>query len=421
MTVTEATLAFFADAPDFTGYSFPDGAPEDISVAEYTPPTSRIQIAKAGKFKHPLYGKFDVTPDTFQSFIDNAAAGIPTSELPVDFDHAPEYKGDTKACGWIKKLEADGDKLYATVEWTWQGAYSIREREYRYISPTWKLNYTSDDGTKRGAVLFGVALTNRPFFEQMAVVALTQSFSRGAFATEDTETITPDPAEPDPSDSPAAMELSQIIQVFGLAADTTEEQAVTFMRDTAALRQVSEVFGLTDATPDEILAAARDAKDKADKAPADDQVVVTATKLSELETKANAGEKASQDLGVIQSERADEKFNAAFDGALEKGCVDAIPETRERFRKIFDNDHELALETLSSLQPIVNTDPSGGAGGAGSGNATREETNTYAIEGADAEIDQEGLELDRKAQAYAAEHKIDYIEAYHIVARGTAV
>lgn len=421
MTVTADTLAFFTDAPDLTAASFPDGAPEDISVEEHPPPTSRIQVAKLGKFRHPVYGKFAVTDQTFQEFISNFEAGIPTAELPVDFDHAPEYRGDTRACGWIKKLEADGGELWATVEWTWVGAYAIREREYQYISPTWKLKYTSDDGTARGAVLFGVALTNRPFFEQMAVVSLSQSFSRGQFAAEDDTAITPDPADPNPSDSPAAMELSQIIQVFGLPAETTEEQALAFMRDNAALAQVSEVFGLTDATPDQILAAAREAKDKAEKAPADDEVVVTASKLSELETKANAGEKAAQDLKVIQDERADEKFNAAFDKALENGCVDAKPETRERFRKIFDNDQALGLETLSSLQPIVNVDPSGTAGGAGGGNATAEEHATYKVEGSDAVIDEEGLELDRKAKAYAAEHNIDYVEAYHRVAEGAAV
>jgi hypothetical protein len=105
-----------------------------------------------------------VTRDTFDKFIANLAAGVVGDRLPMDFDHEPDMGGSTAACGWITALEADGDQLYATVEWLWDGAWAIREQRYRWISPTWSLNYTDDAGATHGPTMLAAALTNRPFF-----------------------------------------------------------------------------------------------------------------------------------------------------------------------------------------------------------------------------------------------------------------
>jgi hypothetical protein len=180
-------ITFFADAPDLTGFAWPDGLPDDIPATSQ-PPTSRVQVAKLGKFAHPVYGKFAITRDTFDRFISNFQAGIPTDRLPADFDHEPDMGGPSAACGWVTALEADGSSLYATVEWNWDGAYAIRENRYRYVSPTWSLNWVDEAGTQRGPTMLAFALTNRPYFT-MPAVSLSRTFSRDdyALATEQTE------------------------------------------------------------------------------------------------------------------------------------------------------------------------------------------------------------------------------------------
>src|SRR5688572_9172819 len=107
-----APLAFFTDAPDLTGFAFPDATlPQDVPE-EAKPPTSRIQLFKTGKFRHPIYGKHVITLDTYDAFVRNFNE-VSGGELPVDFDHAPQYRGDTRACGWIKQLHPDEDELWA--------------------------------------------------------------------------------------------------------------------------------------------------------------------------------------------------------------------------------------------------------------------------------------------------------------------
>ncbi|MBN1527969.1 MAG: hypothetical protein JW895_02850 [Thermoleophilaceae bacterium] len=178
MTVSSPDrLAFFNDLPRLTGAAFPDGAPEDIP-AEEPKLTSTIQLGKTGRFRHPRYGDFTVSTSTFEAMVANFEKHVPMKELPVDYDHTPDLGGPTRACGWIKSIAVEGQKLMGEVEWTWSGAYSIKEGEYRFISPTWQMEYTDDEGNEHGPTLLACALTNRPFFEGMAVVQLAQNFSR---------------------------------------------------------------------------------------------------------------------------------------------------------------------------------------------------------------------------------------------------
>jgi Mu-like prophage I protein len=225
----DTRYAFLFDAPDFTGASFPDGAPDDIDIEEHKPPTSVIQIAKTGSFKHPRYGAFKVTKDTFDGLIHNLTA-VSGGEVAMDFDHEPDYGGSTRACGWIKTLEADGSKLMASVEWTWRGAWAIKDQEYKYISPTWVLDYVDDSGEKRGPVLLGAALTNRPFFERMAVVTCSRTFNQDDLvpALDDTPAVAAAPSE-----QATALFESRLAVVLARPGMDRQEQALRaqFERD----------------------------------------------------------------------------------------------------------------------------------------------------------------------------------------------
>lgn len=140
---------------------------------------SRIKVAKRGTFNHPKYGRFTVDDGKFAAFRRNFEAR--GSRVPIDFDHSPDKGGSSEAAGWITRLEGDGDGLYADVEWTPPGAKAIEEKRYLFISPTWDLDYTDDEGERLGPTLLAAGLTNRPYFSKLGVISLSQSFS-DAFA-----------------------------------------------------------------------------------------------------------------------------------------------------------------------------------------------------------------------------------------------
>ncbi len=390
-------LAFLADAPDLTALAVGFDKAEDAPVGA-EPPSSWVQLAKQGKFRHPRFGRFEVTENVYATWQRNFAE-VSGGELPMDFDHTPERGGPTGACGWIKALEVRGKELWAKVEWNWEGALAIKQRRYRYISPTFARAFVSDDETKRGPALLGAALTNRPFLERMAVVSLSADFDSDALtlAAEERPEQKPDTPKECPCPDPSCEECRKA-GCHRPKVDKSKPPASDSRAAMSEFAKFAEALGLSaEATEEEILTAAREAKEAAEKPAEDGQVTLSATEVADLTSKANAGEKAAADL-------ADMRFSTAYDKAVEEGR--AAPAQREHFHKIFQADEELAIATLDSLQQVVSTKASGRPGGAPSGGAP----DSYSVDGLQADPD--ALELDAKAKALAEEKGIDYVEAY---------
>ena len=80
--------------------------------------------------------------------------------LPIDYEHAQDSKAPkgelAPAAGWITGLEIRENALWANVEWTDCAAEMIAAKEYRFISPSMRL-----DGATL-VCLAGAALVNRP-------------------------------------------------------------------------------------------------------------------------------------------------------------------------------------------------------------------------------------------------------------------
>lgn len=94
-----------------------------------------------------------------------AAFNTGGNDLPIDYEHqtlggeftSPD--GRAPAAGWIKSLEiADGQGIYAMVEWTERGKAVLAAKEYRYLSPVALV----DRETMRMVALHSAALTNKP-------------------------------------------------------------------------------------------------------------------------------------------------------------------------------------------------------------------------------------------------------------------
>ncbi len=143
--------------------------------------TSWIQVAKTGEFFSRRYGQFSITQDDLAQMLHNFKTVTPVdpTRLPVDYDHLsmdPKAPGDGKAAGWFSgemELRDGGDTLWATVEWTEEGAAAVRSKEYQFVSPSFIQNYVWKEGEDIGTTLVAAAITNHPFLEGMEALTLS--------------------------------------------------------------------------------------------------------------------------------------------------------------------------------------------------------------------------------------------------------
>jgi phage I-like protein len=131
-----------------------------------------IELAKVVNGTHVNYGKVEITKEMLQSFARNFNEGVVGVDLMIDYDH--EQRG---AAGWVKSvfLDRDGNTLLGEVKWTPKGAQCLSDREFRYFSPEFSLNYTHPHtGVQHGPTLLGGGLVNRPFLKMDAIVSFKE-------------------------------------------------------------------------------------------------------------------------------------------------------------------------------------------------------------------------------------------------------
>jgi phage I-like protein len=152
--------------------------------------SKRVQIAKTGTFEHDVYGKFSITLADLKDWKANFEANVRRMKLedgkpalPLDYKHAEE----DIAAGWIRSLDIGKDKngvdaIFAEVEWTPRGAQKVRDKEFAFISPSYRPVYKDKEtGQYFKNVLKGATLTNIPFVRDMNVVHLLSESKRAAF------------------------------------------------------------------------------------------------------------------------------------------------------------------------------------------------------------------------------------------------
>lgn len=306
----------------------------EMAFAEGNTLTQEIELAKTGTFKDPRYGKFAITKAHFQKWIANfKELSIADGRLgiPIDIDHSPMKKGETKAAGWVKSLRVVGDRLLGTVEWNELGSELVKDRQYAYISPEYAHDYKDEGGEAHGTMLVGAALTNRPFL-RMATVSLSDDPIEFTIAASAAVEVEDEPS----SDTHDHMPLIDDIKLkLGLAADAD---------DASVLQAIT--------TPAEQKTLDAMAKDEG-------KVVLDAEAFGKLTADATAGADAAKSL-------AEMRFDTAWTTALDAGKV--VPAQKDAFKEQYDALPDSTLTILDALQPAVNVKPRGTTtGGSGSG------------------------------------------------------
>lgn len=147
---------------DLTSYKFEEGQP------------TWIQALPLGTWHHPQFGEINITGERVKRFADNVNAGVRGQDLNIDYDHQTG-----EAAGWVKAAEDRGQQgLWLSVEWTPTARNQLQEKKYRYFSPEYQDEWEHPvSKTKLTDVLFGGALTNRPFLKGIVPINLTEAFA----------------------------------------------------------------------------------------------------------------------------------------------------------------------------------------------------------------------------------------------------
>lgn len=180
----------------------------DLSSLSLDDESSWIHAMPLGKYEHPVYGTIDITSDKTQRYAQGVKDGVRGQALDIDYDHK-EKSGE--AAGWVQDAESRGDGLHLLVQWTKDAHQKVKDKAYRYFSPEfqdeWKHPQT---GETHQDVLFGGALTNRPFLKGILPIN----------ASEVSGVIPPKEGEED-------VDLAELRKALSLGEDSSDEVVVT--------------------------------------------------------------------------------------------------------------------------------------------------------------------------------------------------
>ena len=135
---------------------------------------STIEIMRVGNWNHPLYGEFSIDMERLDRFAQNFNDGV-RKAIAIDIEH----RSDEGAVGWVRNVfvaDKEGiNVLMAEVEWTDEGVDLIKKKKYRFFSPEFADEYEdAASGEKYRDVLIGGAITNRPFFQELEEITLSE-------------------------------------------------------------------------------------------------------------------------------------------------------------------------------------------------------------------------------------------------------
>ena len=128
-----------------------------------------LPVLPEGTFQHSAYGELNWTKERFARMIANHQAQVTGAVPMLNADHATHnpFAGEAPAYGWLEKLEAREDGLWAYVQLTDLGVEAIQNRRYRYTSAEVADVYGRETGAEYQDVICGLALTNTPHHRTM--------------------------------------------------------------------------------------------------------------------------------------------------------------------------------------------------------------------------------------------------------------
>lgn len=169
-------------------------------------------------------GPIVTTPTALSRVMASVPAHHPDGLLPFDFDHGMVLglnpSSDSRAAGWFRP-EIRGEELWASdIQWTPRGAQALRDREFRYFSPTLYRDYESGEIEE----LINVALTNMPATLNQAPLVAHRGELRGKMTEQEIAALR---AERDTLVAASAAMTAEIAALRAAAAERDAQAART--------------------------------------------------------------------------------------------------------------------------------------------------------------------------------------------------
>jgi phage I-like protein len=184
-----------------------------------------VQAMPLGDYTHPVWGNVTIDSAKAQEFADNVNNKVRGQDLDIDYDHK-EYGGE--AAGWVQKAEVRTDGLWLLVDWTKKAYDLIKNKAYRYFSPEFMDEWTHPkDNTTHQNVLFGGAITNRPFLKDILPINMSELFTKEGATP-------PPPAKQDPPKGGARMDPKLLRALLQLEEGATDEQVAVKLAEVVA-------------------------------------------------------------------------------------------------------------------------------------------------------------------------------------------
>lgn len=290
----------------------------DVDVSTDDPPEA-VRVLQAGDYQSHPDGPHTVTREHLEEMAERFEEL--STDLLVDVDHSSVFGGETRAAGWSMALELRDDGLYATwPEWTPLGEQLVTDREYRYLSPVYKLRTTRKDGSDGGALLHSIALTNTPYFNEGETSHVS--------------------AEHTPTqDAPTPMNREDLIEALGLEDDATDADIVE------ALEGAMEAFmsGEEGEDGDDNAGRASSTSRSADNEDDDDAPVLDGADPDALQSYVNSA--VDRALSQRDNEQAIETL---VDQAVSDGKIE--PAERPIYLNSARRDFDKTKERLDALE-----------------------------------------------------------------------
>lgn len=138
---------------------------------------SWVHALPVGTYNHPVHGKMSITKDRVQRFAQSVKDKVRGIDPSINYYH----ENNNEAAGWVKDAKSETNGLWLFVEWTKDAVQKIREKKIRYFSSEYADEWTDPQGQKFQDVIFGGALTNRPFMKNLVPVNLSESTISNSF------------------------------------------------------------------------------------------------------------------------------------------------------------------------------------------------------------------------------------------------
>lgn len=299
-----------------------------------------IHVLPTGKWDHPVYGEMEITSAHIAEFVKNFKDKV-RRDIPITQGHDNGMSGgELPAIGWFTDVVDRGvNGLWAGVKWTDEGVQLLKQRAFKYFSPEFFEEYEDPETRKKyGHVLVGGALTNKPYFKELApVVAFSEPTIIHQFSHD--------------------MEIKDIVSKKPEELSDEEKAFLVEHKDELDADQVAafaSVLPADDEAGDDDGSGADDGdgdgEDDGDEKDMSEKgtVKISAAELAALRTKADAGAQAFAEVEKMKLEKEVEKLvfsESNKEGRIlsknKKAVVDLMvslsEKQRDQFRNIINN------------------------------------------------------------------------------------